>query len=143
MGNKYTRRPGMTLVEVTVTLAIMGILAVIVAQCAVWSLEQRGRIAAEQAALELADNILESARAQPFEKLDQAWADAQTIPAEMEALLPDGKVQVKVESDQPVALCRRVTVAVTWRFELYLPPHSVELTSVLCDRVAAKAGGKP
>src|SRR2546421_4359682 len=76
-------RAGMTLVEVTVTLAIVGILAVIVSQCIVWSLQERARLASHQAALELADNLLEMARAQPWERLDQSWADAQAIPAEM------------------------------------------------------------
>src|SRR5580700_8275140 len=97
MGNRTnsvpgTSRPAMTLVEVTVTLAITGIVAVIVAQCLVWSMGEQKRLASRQAALELAANILEAAAAQPWEQLDEGWANAQKVPAAMEVLLPDGKV---------------------------------------------------
>jgi prepilin-type N-terminal cleavage/methylation domain-containing protein len=137
------RRAGFTLVEITVTLAILGILIVIVAQCVVWSMRERVRLVAKQAALELTDNILEAARAQPWDKLDKAWADAQTIPPEVENLLPDGKIAVKVEPGQPLSLTRRVTVEVSWQFEPYLPPHSVGISTILSGRTAPAPGGPP
>ena len=136
-------RAAMTMVECTVALAIIGVLMVVLAQCMVWTLQERQRVSAQQAALELAANILEAARAQPFDKLDNTWADAQTIPSEMEALLPGGKVVVKMEPGQPAPLTRRVTVEVTWQFEPFLPPLSVELTTVLSDRALIKAEAKP
>jgi type II secretory pathway pseudopilin PulG len=136
-------RAGMTLVEITVTLGIVVVLGVIIAQCVAWSMRERTRMSAHQAALEMADNILEAARAQPWKQLDQAWADAQTIPPTMASLLPDGKVVVKVEAGQPEPQARRVTVRVDWQFETHLPPHSVELTTVLSGRTAKNDGAKP
>jgi len=136
-------RAGMTLVEITVTLGIIVVLGVIVAQCVAWSMRERTRLSAHQAALELADNILEAARAQPWKQLDQAWADAQTIPSTMASLLPDGKVVVKVEAGKPEPHARRVTVTVDWQFETHLPPNSVELTTVLSGRTAKNDGAKP
>jgi prepilin-type N-terminal cleavage/methylation domain-containing protein len=140
MVNKKTHRAGFTLAEITVTVVILGIVAVIVAQVVVWSLQERGRLSSKEAALELADNVLEAARAQSFDKLDQAWADAQVIPVALADLLPEGKLTVKVE---PVKQSRRITVEVRWQYEEYLPPHSVALTSILSDRVASKTGGQP
>ena len=133
----------MTLVEITVTLGIVVVLGVIVAQCVAWSMRERTRMSAHQAALELADNILEAARAQPWKQLDQAWGDAQTIPAAMAGLLPDGKVVVKVKAGQQEPEARHVTVTVDWHFEPHLPPQSVELTTVLSGRSAKKAEAKP
>jgi type II secretory pathway pseudopilin PulG len=133
----------MSLVEVTVTLAIMAVLAVIVAQSIAWSLRERARVATHLAALELAANMLEAARAQPWEQLDKAWADAQTIPSEMEVLLPEGKLLMTVEPEQPVRGTRRVTVEVAWQLEAHLPDQSVQLTTILSARKAKNAEGQP
>jgi prepilin-type N-terminal cleavage/methylation domain-containing protein len=141
--SRSRRRAGFTLMEVTVALAVLTVLAVIVAQCLAWSVRERARLASHQAALELAANTLETARAEPIERLSQAWADAQVIPSEMADLLPAGKIIVTVEPGQPIPLSRRVTVEVYWRFENDLAPHSVQLTAVLSERVTKKNGGKP
>jgi type II secretory pathway pseudopilin PulG len=133
----------MTLVEVTAALAILAVLVVIVAQSITWSLRERSRAAAYQAALELATNTLEAARAQPWEQLDKTWADAQAVPSEVKLLLPEGKIHVTVEPGQPVPGARRVKTEVTWQFDPHLPPQSVELATILSDRARAKSGGEP
>ena len=136
-------RVGFTLVEATIALAVFALLAVIVAQAMFWSLRERARLTAHQAALELAANVLEAARAQPFEQLDKGWADAQTIPSDMADLLPGGKVIVKLEPMQSLPQSRRVTVEIRWRSAAELPEQSVQLTSVLTARTAKKTGGEP
>src|SRR5207302_445274 len=113
------------------------------AQCIVWSVRERARLAAHQAALELCANVLEAARAQPWDRLDQAWADAQNIPAETADLLPAGKISVTLEAGQPLPHARRVTVEVHWQTVADLPPLSVRLTSILSAREAKKTGGTP
>ena len=80
--------------EATAAVAVFGVLAVIVSQCIALSLRERGRTESHQAALELANNVLEAARAQPWDMLDQSWADGQSIPSGMQALLPDGAIRV-------------------------------------------------
>src|SRR5262245_51499756 len=67
------RRPGFTLVELCVAAAIVAVLFVIVAQCVAVSFRERARAASRHAATELAANVLEAARAQPFDKLDKTW----------------------------------------------------------------------
>jgi hypothetical protein len=129
--------------EATVALAVTAVLMVVVAQCAVWSVRERARLTAHEAALELAANVLEAARAQPWEKLDADWAAAQAVPAATEALLPEGKVIVTLEPGQPLPQTRRLTVEVRWQFDPQLPPQSVELTTLLAARAAKQPGGKP
>lgn len=128
------KRAGFTLVELTVSAAIVAILVVIVAQCMALSLRERARTASRLAATELAANILEEARAQPFANLDQTWAEGRKIPSEMAALLPEGKIDVAIEKVTDIANLRRVSVEVRWRFEEHLPMQSVRLTTLLAVR---------
>jgi type II secretory pathway pseudopilin PulG len=132
----------MSLMEVTVALAIVAVLAIVIAQCMYLSARESQRTASHQAALELATNVLEAARAQPWGNLDQAWAAAQSIPSDMETLLPDAKLVVTVTPEkQP--LTRRVTVEVRWQLEAHLPPQTAQLTTLLSARTTQKAGGRP
>ncbi len=136
-----TSRPGLTLMEATAAVAVFGVLAVIVAQCMVLSLRERTRTQARQVALELANNLLEAARAQPWEALDQSWADKRSVPAGMDALLPEGRIDMKIEPSAPNL--RRVTVNVSWQFEASAPPPEVRLVTLLAARQARQAEGKP
>jgi hypothetical protein len=130
--------------EATVALAAVAILGVVIAQCTVWGVRERARLAARQAALELAANVLEAARATPWDRLDQDWAAAQVVPSEMADLLPEGKVVATVEPEKLSPHARRVTVEVRWRSDPTLDPYSVQLTTVLSARAEkAKAGDKP
>jgi type II secretory pathway pseudopilin PulG len=130
------------MVEVTVALALLMILGVLIAQAIVWGLQERARAAAHQAALELAANVLEAARAEPWEKLDKGWADAQQAPSDMGAVLPDARLAVTVTPEPKLPECRRVTVEVRWQFAPQ-PVKSVELTTLLSRRETKKAGGTP
>ncbi len=130
------------MVEVTVVLALLMILGVIIAQAIVWGLQERARSAAHLAAVELAANVLEAARAEPWEKLDQGWADAQQVPSDMDAVLPGAKLAVTVASAPKLPDSRRVTVEVRWQFAPE-PAKSVEMTTLLSRREAKKTGGTP
>ena len=103
----------------------------------------RSRFASQQAAVELAANVLEAARAQPFAELNQSWADAQIVPAEMAELLPAGKVIAKVEPAKGAPHARRLTVEVHWQIAPEAPAQSVQLTGHLSGRETKKTGGAP
>ncbi len=125
-------------------LAVIGVLSVVIMQCLVMSMRERARMAARQAAVELAANVLEAARAQPWDKLDKNWAVGQTIPAETEGLLPEGKMLVTV--DAPAGSpwwTRRVTVEIRWRSDLQGTQQSVQLASFFSAREAKSRGGQP
>jgi prepilin-type N-terminal cleavage/methylation domain-containing protein len=139
---RQPKRGAFTIVEMTVTVAIVAILVVIVAQCVLLSIQERARIVAHQAALELAANVLEDARAQPFDKLDKTWAAAQAIPSESEGLLMDGKLVVTIEPEKSAPKAKRVTVEVHWLYDANLPRRSVQLMTVFSGR-ERKKGGTP
>src|SRR5262249_27125752 len=133
-GASHKRRPGFTLLELTVAALIIAILFVIVAQSISISLRERARSASRQAATELAANILEGARAQPFDKLDKSWADAQVIPTETADLLPQGKIAITIEPEKSSPHAKRIKVEVQWRFEEHLAMQSVQLSMILAAR---------
>ncbi len=140
------KRAGFTLVECAATLAVIAAAGIIVAQLIAWSFRHRTQLATRQAAIELTANVLETARTQPFDKLDKKWADAQAISSDMTDLLPGGKVVVHVlpvsGAEKSSAKVTRVTVEVHWQFAPEAPGQSVQLTSVFSDR-SAKKGGAP
>jgi type II secretory pathway pseudopilin PulG len=136
-------RPGITVVECTVALAVLLMLGVLVAQGTVWTLRERARRLAHQAALEVAANVLEAARATPLEQVDRDWAAAQKIPAETASLLPEGAVAVTVAPERKLPRARRLTVEVRWCSDARLPPQSVQLTTLLSPRTATGPGGEP
>jgi type II secretory pathway pseudopilin PulG len=135
-------RSGFTVVEAVIALAMLMILGIIVAQAIAWGLQERARTAAHSAALELAANVLEAARAEPWEKLDKSWADAQQVPSDMDAVVPDAKVAVTVAPEPKLPECRRVTVVVSWQFAPQ-PAKTVQLTTLLSRRDNKKTGGTP
>jgi hypothetical protein len=143
MANSFTRgRAAITLTETTVALAITGVIAVIVAQCSVVVLRERSRTAARQAALELAANVLEEARATPWDRLTGDWAAGRGVPEGMAELLPEGKVVVTVAPAEKAPLARRVTAEVRWKSGPNADPASVELTAVFAPRESKKAGAE-
>ncbi|MCI0462553.1 MAG: hypothetical protein L0Z62_36855 [Gemmataceae bacterium] len=131
------------MLEATVALAVLLVVAVIVAQCTVWVLRERARQQAHQVALEVAANVLEAGRATPLEQLNQDWAAAQKIPSESATLLPEGAVVVTVEPEKGLPRVQRLTVEVRWQSDSDLPPRSVQLTTLLSPRSTAKPGEKP
>lgn len=137
------RRAGFTLLELTVAVAIIAMLVVIVAQCLSFGLQERARVGAQQAATELAANVLEEARALPFEKLDQKWADGVAIPSESADLLPDGKIIVTVSPEKGLPRAKRVHVEVRWQFEPHLGVQRVSLTTLLAPRESKAKGETP
>jgi prepilin-type N-terminal cleavage/methylation domain-containing protein len=139
----FHRRTGFTITEVMVALVAIAVVGVAIAQLAFFGIQELASLKAQQAANELAANILEAARTMPWERLDKEWAATQTVPADMKDLLPEGKVVVTVEEAKSTALTRRVTVEVRWQFNTELPPQSVELTTVFSGRAAKQAGGQP
>ena len=130
--SSLTARPGYTLMEVCVAATVLTLMMPIVAQLAFWSLTQRIHAQSEQAALELAQNILDAARACPLEDLNAKWASSQKIPSQNAPLLPDGKVTVTIETEKYGV--RRITVTVAWQNGVADAPREVKLVTLLSPR---------
>jgi hypothetical protein len=130
--------------EAVAAIGVLLAVIVVVVQTSLWSLRERARNAEHHAALELAHNVMEAARARTLDDLTPAWAAKQRLPRAWHDLLPGGQLNVRVESDKTIASAKRVVVEVRWGVEP--APRSLELVSVFSPRRMGEAptttGGK-
>ena len=134
---------GFTILECVAALSILAMVMLLVVQTGYWSMRERIRTASRHAALELASNILESARAGPFETLTPDWAAGQKLPEESGRLLSKAQLTVRVEPEKNLPHTKRVTVEIRWQTEVTMPPQTVQLVGLFSSRSAAATGGKP
>ncbi|HEV3203002.1 MAG TPA: type II secretion system protein [Gemmataceae bacterium] len=140
---KWRRQRAFTILEITIALGILAIVVVIVAQLGFQSLRDRWRNAARHQALELAANILEAARACPWESLTPQWAAEQRLPEHADQHLHEGRLIVRVEPGPEGPNIKRVTVAIHWTQDENKPARPVELTALFGPRSAPAVESKP
>lgn len=138
---KAAARSGFMLLELTISLAILATILVIVAQTSLWSFKERWRSRCRHTAQELAANLMEAARAQPWHAIP-AWAARHKLPKEYETSLPEGRLVVRLDDDQAYRPARKVTVEVHWRVDRNIP-ESVQLVGIIGPRASVLSGGKP
>lgn len=136
-------RPGFTVLEITLALAILMIAMGLVAQVGSRSVRERARGAARQEAVELAANVLEAARACSWEALTPEWAAGQSLPESAASRLHEGELTARVEPEKGSLYTKRVTVAVGWKQDGKTPARPVELVGLVSARAAAAKGSKP
>ena len=117
-----------------VAIAVAILLA---AQLGAWSLGDRIRNQDRRAAEELAANVLESARACPWDELTPRWASAQQLPPPL--VERQWKLKVDVDSEKSRPLVKRVTVQVQPRYATSTVPQPVRMTSLFSARSVANA----
>jgi type II secretory pathway pseudopilin PulG len=131
-------RSGFTALEAVIALGMLATAIVFVSQLVTFGIAERKRSLAQQQAVESAANILEAARACPWDKLDDAWAAAQALPDTPDTRLYDARLSVRVESkalDQPAL--KRVTVEIEAKHGL------LARQTAWFARREAPTGGKP
>jgi hypothetical protein len=133
-------RPGFSILETVIGLTVLTMALTLLAQFGVWCVGERAHSNNRQDALEHAANVLEEARALPWDALTPDWAAAQRLPAELDLRLIDGKETVTVEPEPSRPQTRRVTVEITWAKSRDHGARQVKLVALFSAR---EAGGKP
>src|SRR5262249_43058386 len=108
-----------------------------------WSLRERSRAAVRQQAQETAANILEAARAYPWEALNADWAAAQKLPDDLAAALAGGTLTVRIDTVASQPHLKQVSVEIREQPGSASPMPPVELIGLFSARSAAVAGGAP
>ncbi len=128
--------------EVVAALGVLGIAILMVTQLGVQSLQGRARAQARQEALEVAANLLETARATPWDALTPEWATAHQLPESLAERLWEGKLTVDVRPEKDAPRTKRITVEITWQ-QPDGHPGSLQLVGVFTARAAPAAEVKP
>jgi hypothetical protein len=126
------------LLDAAVALAILVVCAVLVAQLAYSTAQQRNRLRARQVATEQAANVLEAIRLEPWQRLTPQFAATWQLPAAVARALNEGRLVVHIENES--ALVKRVSVAVHWNDDAGNALVPVRLVTWIATR---EVGGKP
>lgn len=130
------RRPGFTVIECVVAIAVLGVAAVLVAQIGVRSLAERVNVEEHFAAQEATANILEVARATAWTDLTPAWASTVRPPNALTTRLDDVKLTVRVEPEKGRPRIKRVTVELRWSPAEGHGDRAVTTMALFADRAA-------
>ncbi|MBN9520359.1 hypothetical protein J0H58_17820 [bacterium] len=132
-------RPGFTVGEVLIALAVLATAATLSAEALLRTAAERSRFDARMEAADAAANVLEATRVRPWDDLTPEWAAAQPVPAAL-ARWPDSKLTVRVEPERDRPRVKRVTAEVRWERKGLAPWSVVTLTTLVAARTS---GGKP
>lgn len=135
-------RYGYMLIEIGAAMVLLAMAMVVVMQLGYWSLRQRAQAVAEQVAIELAANVLEAARAQPWESLTSDWAASQQIPPSLQPSLPGGMLTVQIEPEESLTETKRVTAEIRWMLDEEIQSRPIRLEGLFTARSAPSAGGQ-
>jgi prepilin-type N-terminal cleavage/methylation domain-containing protein len=138
-----TRRRGFTVLEVVTVMALLTGALAFVAQIGVWCVQERVRGGLRQEVDETAANVMESARACPWEDLTKKWAEAQHLPEALARRLGDGRLTVQVEPEPSRQHVKRVTVEITWKPRNRGTQQSARLVGLFSARSAGIKGTRP
>ena len=109
------RRSGTTLIEVVAAGAILAVLLIVCAQMLTRTAVQQQAIANRRAALEMAANAMERARAIPWEDLNAASLGPIAQAVAGQAMLRGARIDVTVDEPESDVPAKRIRVTVDWR----------------------------
>src|SRR5262245_6392020 len=118
-------RSAFTVAEITLAVSLLAVVMTLVAQVGIQALQQRERVLARQTALGSAANVLEAARACPWEESGPRWAEGQRLPEAYAGRGWELKTVVEPEASRPGV--KRVTVTVHWKSLEASPVPSVQM----------------
>jgi len=140
MKRSLKTRPAYTLVEMLAASALTIFAMGAIATLAAWHFRDRAEHQARQIAIEAANNVLEEARATPWEQLTPDWAKARQLTAD--PWLPEGALDVVVADEAGEKGLKRVTAKVSWLVTAARPRLDVELVGFFAAQPASAKGGE-
>lgn len=135
------RRPralGFTVAECAIALAVLAGVSVLAAEMGTTSLSHRSRLEARFEAGQVAQNVLECARATPWDELTADWAKQQKLPAHVVERWRYETLAVRVEPEPDRPRVKRVTVEIRWTADGASWP-AVTFTALFAARTAGGA----
>ncbi|MFL5331364.1 MAG: hypothetical protein ACJ8C4_20950 [Gemmataceae bacterium] len=127
-------RPAFTILEIGLALAMLMVGATIVGQVMVWSMAERLRIETRLQAMEWAADVLESARAAPWDKLTPEWAAQQKLPEPFSDRMKSPSVKVQVEPEEKRPHLKQITIQLQWMLPDGTREAPISLSAFIAER---------
>lgn len=112
--SRHSRR-GFTLLELTVTLILLGVVLAMLVPLLKRIDDQRAASRQRVVALQETANILERFSARGFTEITQQAADAIEVPPRLKAALHEPRLRVSVREGEPDPGSKALTVELTWK----------------------------
>ena len=106
------KRAGLLMVEMIVSLILLGAVMTIVVPALGWIGRQNQLAQQKQEALQGLHNLMENLTARPFAKLTPEAARQLELPASLKNQLPEAKLEVEIAEAQPNA--KRIRLRLSW-----------------------------
>lgn len=134
--SRTRNRPGFTIMESVIAIAMLCVAMIMVAQIGVRSLAERTNAEEQFVAIEATANVLETARATAWADLTPAWAAALKPTPDVVARLDDVALAVRVEPEKDRPRVKRVTVEVRWSPGERAGLRTITTVGLFADRTA-------
>ncbi len=130
-------RRGMSLMEVSTAIVLLGALATVVMQALEWTLVERRETDRREVAMLEAANAMERLAATKWESLSPRESAEKPLSAVAKQMLPSGRLttEIKAAGDDPAA--RRLVVEVHWLNRAGEEARPVRLTTWVHERKGA------
>ncbi len=108
-----TRR-GFTLIELVAATVMLGVLITVSVRMLAATAAADRAAWQRQAAWQEAANLMERIDAMPWEQIDPAHVDQLQLPERLRQSLPDGNLQVQLETPPEEPEVKQITVTISW-----------------------------
>ena len=112
--NRRSRKAGITVIEVTVTMILLGVLMSMIVPLLGTVNKQQREAERRVIAVQLIDNMMERLTAGGYDTVTRTAAAQLELPARDASFLPGAKLDVSVDEagDEPAA--KKITIALAW-----------------------------
>jgi prepilin-type N-terminal cleavage/methylation domain-containing protein len=128
------KRRAFTIVEILVALLLLGTLTAVCLQFFAGVIAQRREQSAELSAAEEAANIMERLAAVAWDDLPKQSGEQFSLSAQLKKVLPEGRVEVKVNDVTGPPPARRIAATVFWRPQPGEPERKARVVAWRCKQ---------
>ena len=107
-------RRGSTLLELAVSIMMVGVLLAISVQVLGWTVRERRATDRRAAALVEAGNLMDGLTRLPWNDVTQEGLVAAKLSGEADAMLPDAKLDVTLRQPEDDPTAKQITVSIDW-----------------------------
>jgi prepilin-type N-terminal cleavage/methylation domain-containing protein len=144
----FAQKRGLTLIEVAISVVVLGVVSTTVAEVMQWSVAQHRAAERKRCALEIATSILDKFTVRDWSAITAKNAATIKLPAEATQSLVDPHLNVEVEQEKEAGktadaakslLSKRVSVELSWTDGAVAKLDCVHLSTWVFERNTASA----